>query len=34
MASYRAIRGYNSARNYNYNSSGNRNPNYGFRHAL
>lgn len=31
---YRTIRGYNSARNYNYNSSSNVNPNYGFRPAL
>ena len=31
MASNRAIRGYNSARNYNWNTSSNRNANYGFR---
>ena len=30
MASNRAIRGYNSARNYNWNTSSNRNANYGF----
>lgn len=34
MASNRAIRGYNSARNWNYNSASNVNPNYGFRPAL
>lgn len=34
MASNRANRGYNSARNWNYNSSGNRNANLGFRPAL
>lgn len=34
MAAYRAIRGYNSARYYNYNTSSNVNPNYGFRPAL
>ena len=33
-ASNRAIRGYNSARNYNWNTSSNRNANYGFRPAL
>lgn len=34
MASNRANRGYNSARNWNYNSSGNRNTKIGFRPAL
>jgi hypothetical protein len=34
MASNRANRGYNSARNWNNNSSGNRNDNVGFRPAL
>ena len=34
MASNRAIRGYNSARNYNWNTSSNRNANCGFRPAL
>ncbi len=34
MASYRAIRGYNSARNWNYNTSSNRNDNVGWRPAL
>ena len=34
MASNRANRGYNSARNWNNNSSGNRNVNVGFRPAL
>lgn len=34
MSSYRVIRGYNSARNWNYNTSSNVNPNYGWRPAL
>ncbi|EES73434.1 hypothetical protein POTG_01729 [Paenibacillus sp. oral taxon 786 str. D14] len=34
MVSYRAIRGYNSARNWNYNTSSNRNDNIGWRPAL
>lgn len=34
MASNRAIRGYNSARNYNWNASSYRNAVYGFRPAL
>lgn len=34
MASNRAIRGYNSARYYTWNSSSNRNVNHGFRPAL
>ena len=34
LASNRANRGYNSARNWNYNSSSNRNVNLGFRPAL
>lgn len=34
MASNRAIRGYNSARNWNNNSASNRNTNIGFRPAL
>ena len=34
MASNRVNRGYNSARNFNWNSSGNRNANLGFCPAL
>ena len=34
MASNRANRGYNSARNWNWNNSSNRNANLGFRPAL
>nr|DAY58355.1 MAG TPA: hypothetical protein [Caudoviricetes sp.] len=34
MASNRANRGYNSARNWNWNDSSNRNANLGFRPAL
>jgi hypothetical protein len=34
MASNRAVRGYNSARNWNNNNATNSNPNVGFRPAL